>query len=85
MSTIVTTGRHDRRPEAVKQQAAQKLHFPYQSRIRDTRREKGKLVVSKPKHEVSLWTVYWSCLFTSVISGRSHRLLSSPEETIDPA
>ena len=27
-----TTGRYDRRPEAVKQQAAQKLHFPYKRR-----------------------------------------------------
>lgn len=34
-ASVETTGRYDRRPEAVKQQAAQKLHFPYQSRRLD--------------------------------------------------
>lgn len=31
-ASVETTGRYDRRPEAVKQQAAQKLHFPYTRR-----------------------------------------------------
>jgi site-specific recombinase XerD len=33
-ASVETTGRYDRRPEAVKKQAASKLHFPYKRRER---------------------------------------------------